>query len=78
MNERQYFHRLMLFAATILVACLALSLPGFTGQPDMQFKIAIAIPCILAGAWSLPPLLVKLTSTLAAMYTRITGRQVVD
>lgn len=68
----------MFFFATIIVACLALSLPGFAGQPDTQFKIAIAIPCILAGAWSLPPLLVRLTNTLAAMYTRITGRQVVD
>lgn len=68
----------MLFFATLIVAGMALALPGFTDQPHIQIKLAIAIPCILAGAWSLPPLLVKLTNALVATYERFTGRQVRD
>lgn len=78
MNEHHFFLRRMLLIATLIVAGMALALPGFTDQPHIQFKIAIAIPCILAGAWSLPPLLVKLTNALVATYERFTGRQVRD
>lgn len=78
MNELQYFHRRMWLAATLVVTAFALSIPGFQDRPDVQTRIAIAIPCILAGAWSLPPLLVKLTHSLVGAYERVTRRRVVD
>jgi hypothetical protein len=78
MNELLYFHRRIWLAATLIVTAFALSIPGFQDRPDLQTRIALAIPCILAGAWSLPPLLVKLTHALVGAYERITRRRVAE
>lgn len=78
MSDLHYFQRSMFFAATLLIVAIALALPGFAENAAMQVKLALAIPCILAGAWSLPPLLVRLTRAMIATYERITGRRVAD
>lgn len=65
----------MWLAATLVVTAFAIAIPGFQNQPDLQARIALAIPCILAAAWSLPPLLVKLTQAMVQMDERITRRR---
>jgi hypothetical protein len=78
MKNLHYFRTLMFFFATLIVIALALSIPGFGNNSAMQVKLALAIPCILAGAWSLPPVLVRTMRGMIALYERITGRRVAD
>lgn len=78
MNDLHYFHRRMWLVATVIVIALALAIPGFQNKPDLQTKLALAIPCILAGAWSLPPLLVNVTSGMIKAYEHITRRRVIE
>jgi hypothetical protein len=65
-------------AATIIIVLLALAIPGFSSQPHIQIKLAFAIPCILAGAWSLPPLLARMVREMIRAYESLTGRRVRD
>jgi hypothetical protein len=76
MNETHYFQRRIWLAATLIVVALALAIPDLQSQPDLQTRAALAIPCILAGAWSLPPLLVNLTHAMVEAYERITRQRV--
>jgi hypothetical protein len=77
-NDLHYFRIRMWAAATILIVLLALAIPGFHSQPHIQIKLALAIPCILAGAWSLPPVLTFMLREMIRAYESLTGRRVRD
>ncbi len=78
MQDLHYFRTSMFFFATLIVVAIALAVPGFGNNAAMQIKLALTIPCILAGAWSLPPVLVRTMWGMIAMYERITGRRVAE
>jgi hypothetical protein len=77
-NDLHYFRVRMFFFATIIAAGCALAIPGFNDQPAIQLKLALIIPCVLAGAWSLPPVLLAMMREMIRAYESLTGRRVRD